>query len=45
MNPVPITIALGEVLAQWPQMFRIMNLFRMLSCVVLVRYPDDLMLL
>jgi hypothetical protein len=29
-NPVPITIVLGEVLAQWPQMFRIMNLFRML---------------
>ncbi len=42
-NLAPITV-LGEVLAQWPQMFRILNLFRMFffphwSCVV--RVPDD----
>ena len=32
-NSAPITV-LGEVLAQWPQMFRILNLFRMSSLVV-----------
>jgi hypothetical protein len=46
-NPAPINTVLGEVLAQWPQMFRIMNLFCMLFIIglVLVRFPDDLMLL